>query len=195
MQSSITLLNIVLISSLLVQAKPAKTKESSKPAPQAQQQQKTNAQQEVIQDIIKQMPICDSADVMIEAAGFQCKTLKGGLFEKKINEDGDIFWIDLRGRKSWYISSVGGRSQADAASFCNRLNHRLPKEDDYQQGESVGFRGVFQPDARTRYFWISTDKIDDENARVFSAVSGAFEQIPLLYNKNTKASVICVKQD
>ncbi len=179
------ILIVTLITSLshLINAKPSnKTKEISKPVPQ----------QAAIQEIIKQMPVCDSADLMIEVGGFQCKTSNGGLFEKRISDTGDVFWIDLKNRKSWYVSSVGGRSQVNASSFCTRLNHRLPREEDYLQGESVGFRGTFQPDARTRYFWISTDKIDEDNARVFSALNGGFEQIPLLYKKNTKASVICV---
>ncbi|MFN8846172.1 MAG: hypothetical protein ACK5V3_13430 [Bdellovibrionales bacterium] len=154
---------------------------------------KATQQSSALQEIIKQMPVCDTADLMIEPEGYQCKTLKGGLFEKRISSEGDVFWIDLRNRKSWYISSVGGRSQADAGTFCSRLKHRLPREEDFLQGESVGFRGTFQLDARQRYFWIQTEKIDLENARVFSAVSGSFEQIPLLHKKNTKASVICVK--
>lgn len=180
-QAVLTTLTILMIGSLLFgQKKPAKK--------QAQDQQK------VIQDIIKQMPLCDTSDTLIEPLGYQCKTAKGGLFEKRQNSEGDFTWIDLRNRKSWLISSVGGRSWEEARRFCERSKYQLPKDEDFLLGETTGFRGIFQPDARTRYFWTANQK-NPQHAHVFSAISGQFEIIPLLFKRNTKASVVCVKSE
>lgn len=149
-----------------------------------------------VRQIIDQLPACETADVLIEQVGFQCKTQKGGLFEKRQDADGEYVWTDLRNRKTWYISSVGGKSQADAMGFCQRFKKNLPTEAEFVQAESVGFRSIFQPDAKIRFFWpAAAANAEAESARFFSGETGTFENIQLLHNRNTKASVICIQND